>query len=91
MALGFYFVPQSMSPEQYDESLRRLEAAGQDAPSGCVYHVAFSGESGLNVFDVWDSRESFDAFGRTLMPILDEVGIDPGQPQVVEVHNIIQG
>jgi hypothetical protein len=43
------------------------------------------------VFDVWESEESFDAFGQTLMPILAELGIDPGQPQVSEVHNIIQG
>lgn len=91
MALGFYFAPKSMSAEQYDESLRRLEAAGQGSPSGRLYHVAFSGEGGLNVFDVWDSQESFDAFGKTLMPILGELGVDPGQPQVAQVHNIIKG
>jgi hypothetical protein len=45
----------------------------------------------VQVFDVWDSQASFDVFGQTLMPILAEVGIDPGQPQVAEVHNIIEG
>ena len=91
MALGFYFAPQSMGAEQYDEATRRLEAAGQGAPAGRLCHVAFSGGAGLHVFDVWDSQESFDAFGQTLMPILAELGVDPGQPQVSEVHNIIQG
>lgn len=33
----------------------------------------------------------FDAFGQTLMPILGELGIDPGQPAVGEVHRIIAG
>ena len=33
--------------------------------------------------------ESEAAMAVGLMPILDEIGIDPGQPQVVEVHNII--
>lgn len=91
MALGIYFAPPSMSAEQYDETIRRLAAAGQGAPPGRLYHVAFSGGSGLQVFDVWDSQESFDTFGQTLMPILAELGLDPGQPQVSEVHNIIQG
>jgi hypothetical protein len=31
-----------------------------------------------------------DAFGARLMPILAELGIDPGEPEVVEVHNIIR-
>jgi hypothetical protein len=34
--------------------------------------------------------ENFDAFGKVLMPILQEFGVDPGQPQVSEVHNIIE-
>jgi hypothetical protein len=29
-------------------------------------------------------------FGATLMPILGEMGIDPGQPSVMPVHNMIQ-
>ena len=54
-------------------------------------HVAFSGRSGLEVFDVWESQEAFDEFGKTLMPILAEVGIDAGEPVVGQVHNIIVG
>ncbi len=91
MAISFYFAPESMSAEQYDDVTRRLAAAGQAAPAGRLYHVAFSGGGGVQVFDVWDSQASFYAFGQTLMPILAEVGIDPGQPQVAEVHNIIAG
>lgn len=89
MALGFYFAPKSFSVEQYDEALRRLEAAGQGNPPGRSYHCAFSGEGGINVFDVWDSQESFDKFGETLIPIMSELGSDPGEPMVAEVHNVI--
>jgi hypothetical protein len=46
---------------------------------------------GCTSSDVWDLQESFDAFGQTLMPILAEIGIDPGQPQVSEIHNIVPG
>jgi hypothetical protein len=91
MALGIYFPMESMSTEQYDDVVRRLEAAGAGSPPGRSYHCAFSGGSGLHVFDVWDSQESFDEFGRTLMPILGEVGVDPAEPMIAEVHNIITG
>ena len=91
MALGFYFASQSFSAEQYDEAIRRLEAAGAGSPPGRSYHCAFSGAGGLHVFDVWDSQESFDKFGETLMPILTELDVDPGEPQVAEIHNIITG
>ncbi len=92
MALGFYFTPQPFTTEQYDEVLRRLDAAGAGSPPGRSYHAAFSGENGsLHVFDVWDSQESFDKFGETLMPIMAELGTDPGEPQVVEIHNVIVG
>jgi len=34
-------------------------------------------------------QESFDKFGATLMPILQEVGLDAGQPMVEPLHNMI--
>ena len=91
MAIGVYFPVESMSPEQYDEITRRLEAAGAGAPAGRSYHCAFTVGGSLHVFDVWDSQETFDKFGETLMPILGDVGVDPGQPDVSEIHNIIVG
>jgi hypothetical protein len=91
MALCIYFPVQGMSADKYDEVIRRLEAAGAGAPPGRSYHVSFEMGGGLQVVDVWDSREAFDAFGQTLMPILSELGIDPGEPAIGEVHNIIVG
>ena len=45
----------------------------------------------INVFDVWESQATFDAFGATLMPILTALGVDPGTPMIATVHNIIEG
>ena len=70
---------------------RRLEAAGAGAPDGRSYHVALEVDGKINVFDVWESQEAFDAFGATLMPILTELGVDPGAPAVMAVHNMIVG
>ncbi len=91
MALGFYFTPSSFSPSVYDDALSRLDAAGAGAPAGRLYHVALETDGQIQVFDVWDSQESFEAFGATLLPILAELGVEPGQPQVSPVHNIIKG
>jgi len=91
MALGFYFAPQSMSAQQYDTVVKRLEAAGAGKPAGRLYHACFGPADKVMVFDVWDSQASFDRFGQTLMPIMAELGIDPGQPQVMPIHNIIKG
>ena len=43
------------------------------------------------MFDVWESQESFEAFGATLVPIMGDLGVDPGEPSVAPVHNAIQG
>jgi hypothetical protein len=92
MALGLYFQPQSFDTHGYDEAIQRLEQAGADSPPGRKYHFAFTGQSGgIEVFDVWDSMESFEKFGETLVPIMNELGADPGQPQVAEIHNVILG
>lgn len=92
MALGFYFTPKSFTKDGYDETLQRLEAAGAGAPAGRTYHFAWAGEDGgMVVFDIWESREAFEKFGETLVPIMAEVGADAGEPVVVEMHNIIAG
>jgi hypothetical protein len=91
MALGFYFTPSSFSTATYDEALSKLEAAGAGAPAGRLYHVALETDGQIQVFDVWDSQESFEAFGETLVPIMTGLGAEPGEPMVSKVHNIIKG
>jgi len=90
MALGFYFAPQvPMSASQYDECIRQLKAAGSHNPPGRLYHACFGSPDKVSVFDVWTDQSSFEAFGRTLMPILHKLGVDPGQPSVMAIHNVI--
>ena len=86
------FTPASdVSTDQYDETIRRLETAGAWPPDGLDYHCAFKANGNLRVSEVWDSREQFDAFGERLMPILKDVGIElAGEPEMLEVHNIIR-
>jgi hypothetical protein len=89
MAIAAYFTPKSMNATEYSEALRRLEQAGAGQPAGRLYHVCFGEGDRLQVVDIWDSIESFQQFGQTLMPILGEIGIDPGEPKIQPVHNTI--
>ncbi|MCW3069223.1 MAG: hypothetical protein JWL67_1848 [Solirubrobacterales bacterium] len=91
MALAIYFPAPSFTKDQYDEVVRRLDAAGAGSPPGRSYHCAFDAGPNVHVFDVWESQEEFDKFGETLMPIMGELGANPGEPQIAQVHNIIVG
>lgn len=90
MSILVRFAPQSLPTERYDETIRRLEEGGDFPPDGLEYHVCFGTEGNLAVSEIWDSREQFEAFGERLMPVLADAGIEPGEPQVIEVHNIVK-
>jgi hypothetical protein len=89
MAIGVYFAPAAMSAAQYDECIKLLKKAGAGNPTGRSYHAAFGPKEKLMVFDVWTTQKAFDRFGQTLMPILTQIGLDAGQPQVMDVHKVI--
>jgi hypothetical protein len=91
MPIGIYFAPKAMNTTQYDTCIRLLEAAGAGEPEGRAYHACFGPPDKLMVFDVWESQELFERFGETLMPILAEIGIDAGEPQIMPIHNEILG
>jgi hypothetical protein len=89
MAIGIYFSPAAMSAAQYDECMKLLRKAGAGNPAGRSYHASFGPKDKLMVFDVWTSQAAFDKFGKTLMPILQQLGLDPGQPSVMEMHRVV--
>jgi len=89
MAIGIYFSPAAMSAAKYDECIKLLKKAGAGNPAGRSYHAAFGPKDKLMVFDVWTSQAAFDKFGKTLMPILQQLGIDAGQPTVMPVYKVI--
>jgi hypothetical protein len=91
MALGFYFTPKGFTQDKYDEAITQLEAAGAGAPAGRTHHVALETNGDIQVFDVWESQEAFEAFGPALLPIMAGLGVDPGEPMVARVHNVIEG
>ena len=89
MALGFYITGTGFTQDKYDLTLHQLEDAGAGAPDGRLSHVALETNGEIQVFDVWESQEAFQAFGETLMPILTAAGIELNEPVVARVHNEI--
>ena len=91
MALGFYIVSKGFTPEKYEQGVKQLEAAGAGAPKGRTHHFALESDGEIQVFDVWESQEDFDAFGATLVPILSGLGVEMSEPMVATIHNVIEG
>jgi hypothetical protein len=90
MALGFYVTGKGFTQDRYDTTLAQLEEAGVGAPAGRRSHVALETDGEIQVFDIWDSKEAFEAFGTTLLPILAAAGVEINEPMVARVHNEIK-
>jgi hypothetical protein len=88
MVVVAVFQDPSLTQERYEQSVNKLTGGKSRVESpadwpveGLLVHVAGQGKDGFRVVDVWDSEESFQAFGEVILPILEELGIDV-QPEV---------
>ena len=91
MSFVLTFTPSGMTAAKYNECIEKLNTAGAGSPKGRSYHVCYGDPNNVQVTDVWESMEDFQAFGATLIPILQSLSVDPGQPTPQEVQNIIVG
>jgi hypothetical protein len=80
--IGIYIVTKNMTVEQHAEGRARLRAAG--APESAMkLHSCFGEDGQLQVFDVWESQETFDEFLKYLGPVMEELGIELAQPPTI--------
>jgi hypothetical protein len=89
MSILCRYDPPSLTAEQYDASIKKLEE-GEWPPDGLDYHCCFGTDGELKVSEIWDSEEKWQAFGERLMPILSDIGIEPGEPTVIPIHNVVK-
>jgi hypothetical protein len=89
MAIVAMFEVNGASSSKYDEVIRRLTEIGERVPDGQMYHICYGDTQRLQVIDVYENQAKLDAFGATLMPILQEMGIE-AKPTIFEVYNIIE-
>jgi len=82
--IGVYIQAASMTAEQYKSIDDKLRDSGASL-DGLKLHTCFREGEGLAIFDVWESKEAFEALGSTLMPIVQEFGAEMSAPQFVEM------
>jgi hypothetical protein len=90
MAIVAIFEVKGSTSSKYDEVIRRLTEIGQRQPDGQMYHICYGDTDNLQVINVYESPAKLEAFGATLMPILQDLGIE-AKPAVFEIYNIIEG
>ncbi len=90
MSVLVRFSPPSLTAAQYDAILARLYEEGIQPAPGLELEVCYGSGDQMKVSVLFDSQENLDAFGARLAPILEEMGMNPGEPEAFEVHNIIR-
>lgn len=88
-------VHQGVTREQYEQAVRRVTGGKErlDSPAdwpveGLLVHAAGEGADGFRVVDVWQSEDAFHRFGETLVPILQELGVE-SRPDVYPAHTFV--
>ena len=82
--IGVYMHPEAMTIEQYNGVDAMIDAEGI-SETGRRVHTCFGDDGDLSVFDVWESREAFDAFVSALAPLLADAGIEFTPPEIVAI------
>ena len=94
MAVVAVFQGEGFTQENYEESVRRIAGKSSvESPAdwpveGLLAHVAGQGANGFRVVDVWESEQAFRAFGETLIPVLQEIGVE-GEPEIYPAHTFV--
>ena len=90
MAVAVVMKFKGASLDQYDEVVDRMgfERSGAGA-AGSIFHWVAQTEDGLQITDMWESKEAFERFAQEqIMPHTAAVGITE-QPDITycEAHN----
>jgi hypothetical protein len=89
VAVIVYFPPGDMTTAQYDALKEELKAVGAYPAPGLLSHACFADDGKLSVCDIWESEESFRAFGETMIPLLVKTGATPVKPFITEAHSFL--
>ena len=90
MSVLVRFSPPSMTAEQYDAILARLYEEGIHPAEGLELEVCFGSGDQMKVSVLFDSMEASEKFAERLQPVLQELGMDPGTPDIIDVHHVIR-
>jgi quinol monooxygenase YgiN len=86
MPIAVRIVPHKMSKAEYEEVIQELQKQGNGDPDGRVLHTSYGDDDEVHMFEVWESREQFDAHHEKLMDVLDGAGVDAGLVEVSQLQ-----
>jgi quinol monooxygenase YgiN len=86
VAVAVRIKPGKMSRDDYDRLRSELAAQGADTPAGRLSHTAY-GNDEVEMFEVWESKEHFDAPHDNVVAILQGAGLDAGSVDFAAVHS----
>ena len=88
MAILMKAVP-GYTTAQYDALNAKLRALPGDTYAGCLAHVCVQTDSGVEIYDLWESEEAMEKFFTLMMPIAERQGLRAGteRPTVSPVHS----
>ncbi len=89
MAVAMFVHFPGLSGRRYDEVMSRLDLDA-DPAAGSILHVAAQASDGINVVDLFQTKQAAEAFlERRLRPTLEDLGIRADVSiDVVPLHNV---
>ncbi|WP_406403255.1 hypothetical protein OH805_28250 [Streptomyces sp. NBC_00879] len=89
MAIFMHAALPGVTTDQYDALNAQLQALPGDTFAGCLSHTCVATDSGLEIYDLWESQEAMDKFGTVMMPVAEKLGFPTtGEPpKAQQVHN----
>lgn len=88
------------APRQMIEAVSNEMGVRSDPPPGLLIHVATETPDGIDIVDVWNSREDYEAFDRDrLAPAIAKVAAASGMeipadmpaPTMVDAFDLVMG
>ena len=86
MAVTVHICPTKMSREEYERVIKELQASGCSEPRGRVFHAAY-GNDDVQMFEIWETHEQFEAHRDDLMSALECAGVDGGAVDIHSLHS----
>ena len=84
------FAPPSMTAEKYDKLVALLYAKGVHPADGLELEVCYGTGDQMRVSVLFDTPEQLELFAQKIKPLFEEIGFDPGEPEIVGVHKVIR-
>jgi len=86
MTVAVHISPEHMSKEDYERVIEELEASGSSDPEGRHFHAAY-GDDNVQMFEVWDSPEHFEAHREDLFAAIQSAGVDAANVEIHPLHS----